>query len=400
MNQKFERIARHLYQRKYRDAAGDWTTLYYARFVCRLKEKPRIIPLGSDESLAKDKLKKLEAKDVDRYDFDVDRQRVKAPERDGKASPFTFTEWSEKYPTFDDVKRKRSLPDELTMIRLHLKPFFGALLLTEIPRETLCRYTEHRSTETVIRGKTGHSKKTVHRGTISNELSLLGRMLRVAAREGYKVLVPSFEGLIVRTKRGGRALSDMEQANALEVFSPWMRWLAEFAVETCLSEGDLLRLTDDMVDWRRGVIVPEGGRKKTEVTQVSPLTQRARAILEEIKAEKKRGAIIPNVAGLVFTRPDGSPISKDMIHAQVEKAMRAGLKKFVFHNYRNTAMTQWRRKNVSVDAVMRAGGWSSTQMYRRYLDMNEDDVAAAFGIASDSQIATGIVTQDRALSRN
>ena len=132
--------------------------------------------------------------------------------------------------------------------------------------------------------------------------------------------------------------------------------------------------------------------------QVSPLTHRSRAILEEIKAEKKRGAIISNVAGLVFTRPDGSPISKDRIHAQVEKALRAGLKKFTFHNYRNTAMTQWRRKNGLVDAVMRAGGWSSTQMYRRYLDMNEDDVAAAFGIASDSQIDTEIVTENRATS--
>ena len=38
MKQKFERIARPLYQRTYRTAAGDWTTLYYARFVCRLKD--------------------------------------------------------------------------------------------------------------------------------------------------------------------------------------------------------------------------------------------------------------------------------------------------------------------------------------------------------------------------
>ena len=139
------------------------------------------------------------------------------------------------------------------------------------------------------------------------------------------------------------------------------------------------------------MIVPEGGRKKTEVHQVSPLTQRACAILDEIKAEK-RGAVVTNLAGLVFTRRDVSPITKDMIHAQIEKAIRAGVKKFKFHDYRNTAMTQWRRKNVSVDAVMRAGAWSSTQMYKRYLDMNEDDIAAAFGT---SQIATGIVTQEQ-----
>ena len=75
MNQKFERIARHLYQRKYRTAPGDWTTLYCAHFVCRLKVKSRVIPLGSDESLAKDELKKIEARDVDRHDFNLDRER-------------------------------------------------------------------------------------------------------------------------------------------------------------------------------------------------------------------------------------------------------------------------------------------------------------------------------------
>jgi hypothetical protein len=69
-------------------------------------------------------------------------------------------------------------------------------------------------------------------------------MLRIAAREGYKVIVPSFEGLIVRTKRGGRALTDEEQKKVLAVYQTWMRRLAEFAKETCLSEGDLLRLTD------------------------------------------------------------------------------------------------------------------------------------------------------------
>jgi hypothetical protein len=44
--------------------------------------------------------------------------------------------------------------------------------------------------ETVIRcGE--KSKKAVSRGTVSNELSCLRRrMLRVAAREGYKVTLP------------------------------------------------------------------------------------------------------------------------------------------------------------------------------------------------------------------
>jgi hypothetical protein len=29
-----------------------------------------------------------------------------------------------------------------------------------------------------------------------------------------------------------------------------MQRIALFAVETCLSEGDILRLTEDMIDWQ------------------------------------------------------------------------------------------------------------------------------------------------------
>ena len=45
---------------------------------------------------------------------------------------------------------------------------------------------------------------------------------------------------------------------------------------------------------------------------------------------------------------------------------------------------------------MRAGGWTSTQMYKRYLDMNEDDVADAFGT---SQIDKRIDKRKKAAHR-
>jgi integrase len=398
MEQKFQRVARHLYRRQYEAASGDWTTLYYARFVCRLKKKRRLFALGPDSAVAKDKLKKLEAQDVDRYDFDLDRQRVESKEkvRDGKSEPFTFSEWAEKYPTFDDVKRKRSLSTDLVIIRLHLEPFFGPSLLTEITREGLCRYVDKRMGETLIRCKKA-SEKFVHRGTVSNELSVCRRMLRVATREGYKVILPSFEDLIVRTKFGGRALSADDQKKVLAVYPMWLARLAEFAKETCLSQGDLLRLTDDEIDTRLGVIKPEGGRIKTGVEQVSPLTKRAREILDEIRREKRSGAIVPNVNGLVFTKEDGTPITKGMINGQVEKAVRkTKVKKFVFHNYRNTALTEWARRGIHVDVAMKAAGHDSVQMHKRYVRLRQEDIASAFG--TSLEMATEIVTEEKAVS--
>ena len=207
------------------------------------------------------------------YDFDLDRQRSIAP-RDGKTAPFSFAEWADKYPAYArrrDGTPKRSLPTDMTLIKHHLTPFFGRLLITEIERETLTRYVHHREEQAVIRCG-NPSKKKVTRGTISNELSLLRRMLHIAEQESFRVKVPTFAGLIVRSDFGGRVLSDDEMKSALAIFAPWMQRLTRFAYETCLSEGDLIRLTESMIDEKIGVVRPKGGRTKTGVEQISPLT--------------------------------------------------------------------------------------------------------------------------------
>jgi hypothetical protein len=54
-------------------------------------------------------------------------------------------------PTFDGLKRKKSLSTDLLLIKLHLRPFFGAMLLTAISREALTRYIDARMASTVIR---------------------------------------------------------------------------------------------------------------------------------------------------------------------------------------------------------------------------------------------------------
>ena len=133
------------------------------------------------------------------------------------------------------------------------------------------RCIDKRLAQPLIRGKKGPSKKMVARVTVSNELSLLRRMLRIALREEFKVIVPSFESLIVRTERGGRALTEDEEKKLLTVYPPWMRRLAAFADETCLSQGDLLRVTEDAKDTTTGIIRLNFGRGKTGVEAGSSL---------------------------------------------------------------------------------------------------------------------------------
>jgi integrase len=111
-----------------------------------------------------------------------------------------------------------------------------------------------------------------------------------------------------------------------------MQRLTLFACETCLSEGDLIRLTYAEIDESRGFVRHAGGRKKTNVAQIAPLTMRS--VLDEIKAATRSGAIVPNLNGVIFTLDDGKPVTKGLINYQVERAIKSGVVKFRFHDYR------------------------------------------------------------------
>jgi len=76
-----------------------------------------------------------------------------------------------------------------------------------------------------------------------------------------------------------------------------------------------------------------------------------------------------------------------MISDAIQKAVReAGVKKYRFHDYRNTALTDWARQGVNVDIAMKASGHSSVQMHKRYLDLQREDIAKAFGLLQDGNM--------------
>ena len=93
------------------------------------------------------------------------------------------------------------------------------------------------------------------------------------------------------------------------------------------------------------------------------------------------------------THDDGRPVTKDMVQAQVEKAIKAtGVKKFKFHFYRNTALTEWARRGINVDVAMKTSGHGFVQMHKRYVGFQEHDAATASGT---SEMATGMATKNR-----
>src|SRR5688572_26258058 len=124
MEQKFERVEKHMYRRQYQTAGGEWTTLYYGRFK-DWKGKHRAFPLGSDLKTARDELKVREARNIRREDFDLDNQKPIEVER------LTVTKY---LPRF--LETKKALPSYgfYRVCGNHLERILGSLALEEITR--------------------------------------------------------------------------------------------------------------------------------------------------------------------------------------------------------------------------------------------------------------------------
>lgn len=149
MEQKFERVEKHLYRRQYQTAGGEWTTLYYGRSK-DWKGKHRAFPLGSDLKTARDELKVREARNIRREDFDEESRRG-----------LTFSEWAKIYfkEKIDPEKRAGGIDREKRSFK-NLEPFFGSIDVSEITRSKVMEYRTKRGQDPIVRrGKVVQGKK-------------------------------------------------------------------------------------------------------------------------------------------------------------------------------------------------------------------------------------------------
>ena len=120
-------------------------------------------------------------------------------------------------------------------------------------------YISARTLEGIIRGGKRSEMRKVSRSTVTNELATLRKYLRRAVPELLQVM-PAMK--LPKKGERNRVLNPDEYQRLLAAAPLWFRRVLIVAFETCLSQGDLLRLTDDMVDEKAGVIVPRDGRIK------------------------------------------------------------------------------------------------------------------------------------------
>lgn len=358
MKEKFERIDPLLYRRQYQTAGGKSRVLYYGIFV-DWKGQRRRFPLGEYLKRARNKLGELSRKNDAEFDFDE-----KKAEREARGT--TLFKWIE----LCVAKNVTGLDPSRTM---HLKSHLGADPLASIDDETVRKYREQREGEKIIRhGKP--SKKSVSSTTINKEVSCLRKLLRLARKKGYKDKVTEFP--MAAEKARNRVLTDDEYKRLLEHCPSWLRCACVGAWETCLTRGDLLRLTWNEIDLHGGMIELKEGRGKTGADQAIPIvTDELKALLAELQEEKRK---TPNVEGLVFTI-DGQPIDELKFEYYFRKALRAAkIKNFTFHDFRHCAVTRWAKLGLPTAAAMLAAGHKSVRSHKVYENLQRDQLSEMF----------------------
>jgi len=170
-------------------------------------------PHVSDLKAARDELRVYEARNIRREDFDLDKMKPTAG--------MTVARWADAYFDLEEVKTKRSIDRDRTLV-IPVKRILGGKLLTDLCREDLFAYRNVRKAGGIIRGGKESTIKIAD-GTVKNELSLLRRMINLARDRGLQTSTVSFRGAIPEANTRARILTDTESERLFAILPTWFR---------------------------------------------------------------------------------------------------------------------------------------------------------------------------------
>src|SRR5262249_16379905 len=155
---------KHLYERRYQTATGEWSRVYYVRLK-DWKGVRRVWPAGNNLKTARVKRAEYEHRNALKEDFDK-----------AKVQGMTLARWGDVYrATY--AREKKSLEDDVRHIQHLCRVLGGNLLLSQITRAHVEQFKQIRKTDL-------HRGKPISEATIDRSLEVLRHMLRLADEEG------------------------------------------------------------------------------------------------------------------------------------------------------------------------------------------------------------------------
>ena len=289
------------------------------------------------------------------------------------------------------AKRKRSEADDISVIKRHLRPFFGHLALDKVGVAEAERFIAERA---------ALSKKTVH-----NHLTLLIAMLNFAHDLGWLARVPRIKKPRIRMHGADFQYlrTDTEVRRflaAAEEEGPMIYSLFATAVYTGARAGELAGLRWDDVDFTKRLITIQRsftGPTKADNVRYAPILD---VLLPSLRAWRLRNPlpfVFPNQTGTMLgesARAFQEVFHRVLARAGFAKVERGGKTRpyLRFHDLRHTFASQWMMKGGDLFKLQRVLGHKSAQMTQRYAHLSPEafaDDLSRFGAAA----AEGVVAK-------
>lgn len=283
----------------------------------------------------------------------------------------------------------RSIKSVLSQIE-HLKKYFGKRQINAITLESLTRYKEHRTAQSIGTAKSEAARKRlVSIATVNRELAVMRKMMRYAYREGWllrdifynaKVIEASSERArnttlsfadeqrLLSCLEGEREI-DYERTRrgkaenvkaTISAENPLLKAMIILALDSGLRRGEILKLRWQDIDLENECIHIVGTHTKTEQERLVPLSARAKDALAEVRT------------GSTSDRP--FPVSETKT-AFKTVARLAGLPDLRFHDLRRTFVTRQLANGTSTTFVAKVAGHAQIQTtMKHYTDVGVSEI--------------------------
>jgi len=274
-----------------------------------------------------------------------------------------FKELSKWYLSLEDVKRKKSFERDERTINKRLDPHFGNMPIKNLTPSVINEYIAERLKTKSYRGG------TIRPATVNREMILVKTMFNKAIRDGKLEKNPAraVKHLKENNERD-RILSSEEWERYKANCPSWYLSIATLAYLTAMRRGEIINLAPSRVDLKSGFIRLRPEDTKTQYGRSIPIHPEVMEVLK--KALKIRSLDMEKV----FHR-NGKPITKSTVREAHESiCKKTKIENFTFHDFRHTAINNWRKAGHDYFKIMAASGHRTISVFKRYNMVDEGEL--------------------------
>jgi integrase len=316
--------------------------------------------------------------EVNKFLDALDRRTRTRPDDSPTFEAFSV-EWEKTCVINGGLRESQVLSDQ-SILRLHLRPYFGKLRLREIDPRSIDRYKATKRTEKHQYGR-GYSGKS-----LNNHLGVLHRLFEKAIEYGLMDKNPVTKKAWLKREATPEDIQNWwtpaEEERAVAALERWKATdpLARMAILTQLVTGirfSELRALEkaDLHLQAPGIWVRRSQARKTVGT---PKNKRARfqPVPSALAAELKEWML--RVEGQrLFPGRRGGPLANNMLNRWfTELCTEAGIRRITSHGARHTAGSSYAMSGVGQKMIARLLGHLDTGTTERYTHIQTDATAA------------------------